>query len=405
VGNQGGWWTRAVWWRIAVGVSFSAAVLRSGVFVDTGSSLVWYAAQFGPIVAVAVLMLLTPAPRNMRRVDWVILGALGAVVATALLSAITSISPSATLAQAGILALMAAFVGLTFWRRWSDRELIRGDMVVVFALVVVVELAGLVSALFQAPFAIGDYGRYTGLLSNANYAGMLACVAIPLAVFVYRRSSRWLAVVGGVVSVVSLILSGSRGALLACAAGLVALIVFLPKRKMLMAAGGVVAAVVVYLIAAPLLTKTVAQTFTRESQSSDVTSGRVGIWAEMIDGWLRAPLTGYGYHTTDTLTDGLSGHNTYLAALTETGILGAMALAVALVAILFAGQRRTPDRLLVATVISIGVMEATESSIFGWGGPTALVSWLILLAFAASGRDELQPESAPPDQATPARIA
>jgi O-antigen ligase len=378
---------RADWWRIAVAVSFSAAILRSGVFAEAGSALIWYALQFGPILVALVRTAFQDADRK-RRIDLFIVLSMAAVVLSATLSAVTSVAPSATLAQSAILALMFSFFAITYLRRWTVATVVRGDIVLIFVLICIVQAVGLLFASFQLPFAIGDYGRFTGLLSNANYAGMLACVALPLAIYVYRIANRWIAIVGATVALIALIASGSRGALVAAGLGILVMIFFLPLRKMFVSLGILAALGGLLLIAGQLIMGGVGQAFTRERQDSDITSGRGVIYAQMIESWGRVPFTGYGYHATDDLADGLSGHNTYLSTLTETGILGAIALVALLVCIVFAGPWRTSDRLLFGAVVAVAVMEATESAAFGWGGPTALISWSLVLGFAALGRAE-----------------
>jgi len=375
-------------WRIAVTISFVASILRSGVFADGGSLPVWYALQFGPILVAIFVSLLSPAPR-LRRVDRLIMVSMGAVVAASALSAVSSANRQDTLAQAGILGLMFGFFAVTFWRRWTARSVIRGDLLLVFILICTVQLVGLACGLFQLPFAFSYFGRFTGLMSNANYAGMLACLALPLAVYIYRSFNRWIAVTGAALSIVALLMSGSRGALVAAGLGLLALVFFLPIRQRIITLGTLVLAIILgLLVAGPLVMSTIGQTFTRESQNTDITSGRGVIYAQMVEAWLRNPWTGYGYHETDFVTAGLSGHNTYLSTLTETGAIGFLAFLALMFGVIAAGPWRTADRFVLGVVVSVAVVEATESAIFGWGGPTALVSWVMLLGFAALGRDE-----------------
>ena len=83
---------------------------------------------------------------------------------------------------------------------------------------------------------------------------------------------------------------------------------------------------------------------------------------------------------------GMPGHDIYLTVLTEMGLLGAFLFACLMIAVLVASRNRKASRPLLVVAITVAAAEFTESSMYGWGGPTALTEWLIVLAFAASGR-------------------
>ena len=72
--------------------------------------------------------------------------------------------------------------------------------------------------------------------------------------------------------------------------------------------------------------------------------------------------------------------------LTETGLLGALLFACLMIAVLVASRGRKASRPLLVVAVTVAAVELTESSMYGWGGPTALTEWLMVLAFAASGR-------------------
>ncbi len=121
-----------------------------------------------------------------------------------------------------------------------------------------------------------------------------------------------------------------------------------------------------------------------------LTSLRAGeIYQNLLNVFQQSPWTGTGYRSVEELTPGISGltaHNIYLSALTETGLFGAFFFLGPALSVVVASRRGKEGRPLLAAVVTIAAIELTESSIHGWGGPTALIAWVLILAFAASGR-------------------
>jgi O-antigen ligase len=129
----------------------------------------------------------------------------------------------------------------------------------------------------------------------------------------------------------------------------------------------------------------------------DFTGGRIPIWRAALARWAEKPWLGTGYRTTPTLQgmDGFEAHNVYLSVLVEMGVLGAAVFAALLFMILRAAPRMGPERLLLALAVAILAGQLTSSSLFGWGGQTALLEWLMLFALAASGRTQGAGRSGP----------
>jgi O-antigen ligase len=361
-------------WRTVVATSFIVSVFRGIVNMPDA---VAYTLQFGPIIIGIISFLVGCKPSPMRRADRAILFALLGIVLVALLSSITSVAPRESFAQTGLLALLVLFLGLTFWLRWQTAEIICGDLALIFTLICVVQLAGVVGTVAGNPATI------------ANYGGFLAAVAIPLAVYLFTATRHHaLAVVGAAISLPTLIFSGSRGGILAAVAGIFALFLLSTGRRVLAPlgwAGGFVAILAIGF--RPEFVERIAKFFSRDQQRTDLTSGRIRIYEEILQRWQQDPMFGTGYRTIETYSrDGHSGHNTYLSVLAETGIVGAIVLACLIVCVVIAGTTRGSDKTLAGAVVAVAVMELTESSVFGWGGPTALISWLLFLGYAALGR-------------------
>lgn len=376
-------------WRTMVGVSIVASVLRSGPLTAYLSDTIWYALQFLPLL-IATAVAVAGKGGKLRRSDHAVIAFLFLYAACALGSTLISDDPNTTLQQSLLLLGMTAFLVITFTRRWKDAGIIRGDLTIVFWVITVTQAIGVAATLLGQSWPLDpDYGRYRGLFSNANYAGAIAAAAIMLGVYLLRSTTRWLRVVPAIlVLLIALVSSGSRGAILALVIGVLILVVTQTSRKVVLPflfVTGFVTGLV--LLAMPSAFSPLATFFTRDaSVANDPTSGRLTIYQTLFQHFVTSPITGTGYHTTDTLTGGLAAHNTYLSVLTETGILGFGAFAGVVISLLAASRAGRAARPLVSVVTTIAVIELTESSIYGFGGPTALSFWMIALAFAANGR-------------------
>lgn len=367
-------------WRVAVVVSFGASILKSGGLGGILGQLEWNILQFGPILLATVSIASQRDRAILRKGDSVLAWALAAFVAAALLSTISSISRQTTIFQSGILALMTAFVVLTFTRRWNRRECVESDLLLIFAVIVANQFLGLSAGILGAKWAVGDYSRFVGTLSNANYAGMLSATGLAIGFyFVLRMRGRYRFGIGSAMAilVISLLWSGSRGSVVAVCVGAVLVLVLLRAWRVLAASLVVLAALVAgFLAFAPALLSRVS--------SGDLTSGRVAIYEAMLRNWAHSPILGTGFRTTELIpgNNGLAGHDIFLSVLSETGVVGILAFLLTLVAVVVCGRRNTLAG-AAATVVGI---ELTESSIYGWGGPTATLAWLVLIGYAALGR-------------------
>ena len=364
-------------WRTVVVLSFLVSVTKSGPLGTMLPQSLWNTLQFGPIIAATIVLGLLPGRSQSRKSDRALLSSMAAFVIVALLSTFVSIAPGRTIAQVGLLALMTLFLVLTYARRWNRRSVLNIDLLTIYLAICVVQLSGLVALAVGAKWALGPYSRFTGLLSNANYAGMQSAVVLVLGchlLTVWAGRRRALIAVGMAALLIALILSGSRGSMIAVVVG-VALFLVLTRKWRSLAAG-----LTVLTVGAGILAFFFPEVLSRV-QAGDPTSGRVGIYESMVGNWLTSPFLGTGFRTTELLpgTNGLAGHNIFLSVLTETGIIGLLAFLAVLAAVVFSGRQGT----MAGAAAAVIVVELTESSIYGWGGPTALVSWLVLLSFAA----------------------
>jgi O-antigen ligase len=331
----------------------------------------------------------------MRRIDVSLLICLALFALLALATSVTGLFHSQTLSQAGVLTFMFGFLALTLSKRWTSPEIIRGDLAVGFIVVCLAQAVGLVGLAARQPWAIADYGRFQGLFSNANYAGATSVIGIVVGSYIIQTmvgARRWLVLLGMLTLAGATLASGSRGALVALAAGVMTAFLVVAKRRFVLMSIGAALVLVVTLTVLSYTLPSVGGSFNRALQGSDITSGRLQIYTDLLTHWSRMPWFGTGYRTTELLTGPhrLTGHNTYLSVLTEMGIAGAAVFFVLLVLIIRAGPAPRMNRALLGAVVTVLVIEITESYLFGWGSPIPLLEWLTLLAFPAIGHTQSQ---------------
>lgn len=379
--------TRIGYWRWAVSTSIPISVMRSGPFHESVDDTIWYVLQFAPLVVAVVGLLFQPSgPLRGKDRLVVFFMLLFAVVAAS--TSFTSVSPDVTLPQSELLIFMTLFLVLTFTKRWTSEYILRGDMVLLFVLLVAIQTFGVVAGVIGQPWAFDpDYDRYRGLFSNANYAGMISAFGATLGIYVLRDTRRRAAVLAGIgFLLVGLAMSGSRGSLVALGAAILILIASRSSRRMAIQVALVAGLIAAFAVAAlPAILVQISQYFIHDKET-DITSGRMAIYNALFARFQESPITGAGYRSAEELDSrGLAGHNIYLSTLTEVGLLGVTVFAV-LILCLIAASRSRAGRPLIGVAVAIAVVELTESSIHGWGGPTALPAWLLILAFAAYGR-------------------
>src|SRR5258708_15620238 len=334
----------AIWlklWRYAVAVSYAASIVRSDSVGSGLSTSLWHVVQFGPLV-IAAVPLLTGKNASMRPIDLGILACLALFAFCALVTAFTGVLRAQTLAQSALLVLMFWVLALTLSRPWLSFDVVRQDLTLRFGLICGAQVVGLIGALTHQPWATADYGRFEGLFSNANYAGAMSAIGLMIGLYVIsselRNHMAW-GIAGMLALGLTLLLSGSRGALLALVVGLIPLVRIRASRRVVLLAVGGVIAVGLGLTVMSYLRPSLGGAFNRALQGSDITSGRLQIYSELVTRWWHMPWFGTGYRTTELLTGPhrLTGHDTYLSVLTETGIVGAVGFLVLLVVLPPAG--------------------------------------------------------------------
>lgn len=376
-------------WRTMVGTSMLVSFLRSGATAAALSGAAWYVLQFVPIL-IAGLASLREEPHGIRNADRKVILFMVLFAVDALATNITTLAPAATFPQTILLVAMTGFLLFTYTRRWTSKDMVRGDVSMVFVLITTVQLVSVGAVAAGESWAFDpDYGRFRGLFSNANYAGMMSAIGIAIGFYLLRGSRRRVPVLASMVALAAaMLMSGSRGALLAL--GIAALVLILTRtgRKVILPLGGLASVgAMIALLINPHAFDPLKKFFFRDGGSNDITSGRLNIYQWMLRMFQRSPWTGTGYRSVEALSPwGMPGHDIYLTVLTEMGLLGAFLFACLMIAVLVASRNRKASRPLLVVAVTVAAAELTESAMYGWGGPTALTEWLIVLAFAASGR-------------------
>jgi O-antigen ligase len=276
-------------------------------------------------------------------------------------------------------------------KRWANEPRFAGDVATVFGIAAAAQAAGLVGWVSGAGWALSDYGRYQGLLSNPNFAGLLAATALPALPYLLDRYPglvrRGVLLGGGVVLVAALGLSGSRGALLAVLGGFAATAATRTQRaRAARILWGACLVIPFAYLAQPSLFTTLSEGFSRIQQRTDLSAGRFEIYREVVDRWQQHPWMGSGFRTSENFGGGTAtAHNIYLTLLSDLGLIGALLFAVFLFAVWRSAANTGRARALVGPAVAVLTVELTESSLFGFGAPSALLSWLWLLLFAATG--------------------
>lgn len=234
---------------------------------------------------------------------------------------------------------------------------------------------------------LGPDSRWHGPFGHAGKTGAAAAFLLVLAVGL-RGRSRW---VFGVVAILTLLLTASRGSIIATAAGVLAVVMFgdnaLTRRVsrgwLLLGLGGLAAvAVAAVLLRNPSLT------------------GRTTYWSVAYDVWTTSPLLGVGstgMQASELAMAGTNAHNIVFDALVKYGLIGTLLviaiLAVSVVLVIKAVPLETAVPLgLVTTYLVIGMSEADTD----WMRMTLPWLWLVLATLLAGRTVEVRPPAPAP---------
>lgn len=420
-------------WRVGVAVALTAAAFRVGGLSYLLPGAVWFALQFGPLLVLGVVEAIGCFRSHRRepvtrRAAWVI-GSASLFVLVAAASSLWAVDPLETISQAGLLAVVFLFLVSTYAHRWASSDALDGDLQTVLWTGIAIQAVGVAAYFAGQAWAVGYFSRLVGVMANASDAGIASAVLVALS-FAFAG---WWVRVAALVPMLALLMADSRGSLLGLAVGLVATLVLVSalRRKMSSLAWVLIVILVVpalFLLrsqnaisilparsgtstssgtsgipstpvshnstpGAPSRTP-VSQNSTPGAASStgdiadsldDASSGRLGIYRQYLTAWLQRPWLGTGYRSPPIDVGGglfIEAHNVYLSVLVWMGVLGAVTLGALILSMCRSAIRQT---LLVAAAVTVLAVNVTSSSLFGFGGPTAVMSWLVLFGWAATG--------------------
>lgn len=292
-------------------------------------------------------------PRS-RRPSMIAIGAMG-LIGIAFLSAIWSVDPTRTLRYAATLVPLFCAGYVLTWRFRMDgaRDQFVGSAITVAAIVLGPTA---ILAVRDGPtlYMNGGIPRFSGILDNPNWGGLMAALSLPLALWWAIERHRVLGTLAVVAIAAGLMLSGHRTSYLAFG---VSVLLLLPRRHTARALGvlGGLGAVILLLFApGGMLSGTVSAAFFR---IQNPLTGRELLWQMATDYIAHRPILGFGFGTENIIqgimvTEGVpyqisaSFHNSFLGLAVQIGPALALAFFAGLAAITF--RRRTRELARVA---------------------------------------------------------
>lgn len=230
-------------------------------------------------------------------------------------------------------------------------------------------IAGLYS-IFTVPFLLyiiltGE--RTWGRLTAGTQPIMWGLLGLTVCLGAFARKPGVLAAVAFAVGVYGMLESSSRESLVALA---IALLVVTPlylqgmkQSRLLSALAGLcvtlAAATVLFdpyiLNAIHYVSHDVLLVDSAERGLDSGFTGRTGVWADTLNLWLKSPLYGIGFRQHERFLEGVPAHNSYLAMLADTGLVGFIVYLVLLVWSLFAAwgiQDQRTRRFIIGTIVA-----------------------------------------------------
>lgn len=282
-------------------------------------------------------------------------------------------------------------------RRFLTALAVFGTLLAIFAMIQDVSGTKAIYWIFQpSDIAAQIYGPF---VNRNHYAGLMELLApLPFLLCLSQRPERRLPLLGaGVLMVLSVFLSRSRGGMVALGAELIFIAVFLSRirhRAKSFAAIGVIAAVLAVLIVWVGSDPVVH----RLTDMKD--ANRVSIFKDTLHMWSSRPVLGYGSGTFDLVYPTFQSfvvdsvinhaHNDYLELLSETGLIGAGLIAWFLVLVYRKASKqlrqgaKTSDSVLIAVLAGITGLLVHSLVDFNFHIPANAALFLVMAAIAVT---------------------
>jgi len=282
-------------------------------------------------------------------------------------------------------------------RRFLTALAVFGALLAVFAMIQDVSGTKAIYWMFQpSDIAAQIYGPF---VNRNHYAGLMELLApLPFLLCLSQRPERRLPLLGaGVLMVLSVFLSRSRGGMVALGAELIFIAIFLSRirhRAKSFAAIGVIAAVLAVLIVWVGSDPVVH----RLTDMKD--ANRVSIFKDTLHMWWSRPVLGYGSGTFDLVYPTFQSfvvdsvinhaHNDYLELLSETGLIGAGLIAWFLVLVYRKASKqlrpgaKSSDSVLIAVLAGITGLLVHSLVDFNFHIPANAALFLVMAAIAVT---------------------
>ncbi len=321
-----------------------------------------------------------------------LVGASYILAAFASISVLWSDAPMEPIQGAVAYAMVVVLLHGLLIGRWSDIDVMYGDLAALLRPFVIVLLLGLFGPTLGV-VTVSEHGRggSSGLFDNPNGTAMVSLLVGLLCLGLWSRTRVKWHLAGAFISATALLLSQTRTAL---GALLVAVLwVMLRRRGRSLALASVAAFAGVLIVSVgPGLLAGLPGPF-REAMdrfnNGDKFNGRTEYWSVAVDLWEKQPWVGHGFGSAPGELKQLgmieAVHSTYFQMLLELGLLGIGPFLVLLVALLSCVMRGRVDGghwSLVACVIAGLVIAVTESALVGFGQSFCWLFWLTAAAAA-----------------------
>lgn len=382
---------------ILVSALVASLVLGSGINMDLKTAV--YYPRFLLLGALLAASLLHPTLRTSRHSVGVGKIAVG-LVTFAMLSALWSVDPSVTLGRA-ISLLVLLLVALACVRRvWITDTEVERDLAVVTSTLGVAFMLGLGSGAAGAEWAEAG-NRFRGVLENPNTVGVAAAFVLPVSLGFFGArhgwQSLWWAAVAAA-TLLSLVLSQSRGGLLAAGSGVLVLMVLSravrhPLAVVVLCSVG--ATLLVGLGSTAVRVPEPLEAVVGRFEEDATGEGRLAAWSLAFALAGERPVTGWGFGTSEAIFgprahairnvfQGGLVHNSYLQVFLELGAVGLTLLILLLSSVLRLGwpsPRAHPIRAGVYGALIAGSVSAVaESTLFSVGSVFGFAFWLLAAA-------------------------
>lgn len=397
--------------NIAYGLSLVVIFLvPSGEFVKTGLGT---ASRTAGLLLGAVWLASVFQAGRARKVS-LFHAALGVFLLWHALSVFWSINVDASLARLFSLTRMLLLT-VILWDLYTTTERIRAGLQA-FVLGAYVPVISTISNYTAATH--GDWTRYSSSGNNSNSTAIIITMAMPLALHLalspapgsWRRWGSILKIANYVfvpAAVVGAALTGTRFAIVMSVPTLIYFVLMIRRLKSAaripaFAALGITMVVVASAVPDSLIRRLASL---QEEASSGDLNGRTQYWKEGIQVWMDRPLTGVGTNTfTHAVPSGRSAHNSFVAILTELGLVGLILFGAVLLVASMHAWRHPPSEmyfwLTLFVILLLGNLPLTYAYMRGmW-----LLLGLLVASSSLSHRDHW-PRRASQREASPSRAA